>query len=96
MQVMLMRLISKAEYLIVPKGTKFTGVGKLALITNIYKSHYLHCIGGKNKTKQTTKTKTKKQKQQQNKKKKKKKKKKKHTHTHKTSLMMQPDTFILL
>ena len=31
MQVMLMRLISKIEYLIVPKGTKFTGSGKLGL-----------------------------------------------------------------
>ena len=31
MQVMLMRLMSKGEYLIVPKGTKFTGVGKLGL-----------------------------------------------------------------
>ena len=32
MQVMLMRLMSKGEYLIVPKGTKFTGSGKLGLI----------------------------------------------------------------
>ena len=31
MQVMLMRLVSKGEYLIVPKGTKFTGSGKLGL-----------------------------------------------------------------
>ena len=31
MQVMLMRLMTKGEYLIVPKGTKFTGVGKLGL-----------------------------------------------------------------
>ena len=31
MQVMLMRLRSKGEYLIVPKGTKFTGSGKLGL-----------------------------------------------------------------
>ena len=31
MQVMLMRLMSKGEYLIVPKGTKFTGSGKLGL-----------------------------------------------------------------
>ena len=30
---MLMRLMSKGEYLIVPKGTKFTGLGKLGLIT---------------------------------------------------------------
>ena len=32
MQVMLMRLMTKGEYLIVPKGTKFTGAGKLGLI----------------------------------------------------------------
>ena len=31
MQVMLMRLMSKGQYLIVPKGTKFTGSGKLGL-----------------------------------------------------------------
>ena len=31
MQVMLMRLMSKGEYLIVPKGTKFPGSGKLGL-----------------------------------------------------------------
>ena len=31
MQVMRMRLMSKGEYLIVPKGTKFTGAGKLGL-----------------------------------------------------------------
>ena len=31
MQVMLMRLMSKGEYLIVPKGTKFMGPGKLGL-----------------------------------------------------------------
>ena len=30
---MLMRLMSKGEYLIVPKGTKFTGSGKLGLNT---------------------------------------------------------------
>ena len=29
----LMRLMSKGEYLIVPKGTKFTGSGKLGLNT---------------------------------------------------------------
>ena len=28
---MLMRLMSKGEYVIVPKGTKFTGAGKLGL-----------------------------------------------------------------
>ena len=28
---MLMRLMSKGEYPIVPKGTKFTGAGKLGL-----------------------------------------------------------------
>ena len=32
MQVRLMRLMLKMEYLIVPKGTKFTGLGKLVLI----------------------------------------------------------------
>ena len=31
MQVMLMRLMSKGEYVIVPKGTKFMGAGKLGL-----------------------------------------------------------------
>ena len=31
MQVTLMRLMSKGEYLIVPKGTKFKGSGKLGL-----------------------------------------------------------------
>ena len=31
MQVMLMRLMSKGEYVIVPKGTKFPGEGKLGL-----------------------------------------------------------------
>ena len=31
MQVMLMRLMSKSEYLVVPKGAKFTGSGKLGL-----------------------------------------------------------------
>ena len=31
MQVMLKRLMSKGEYVIVPKGTKFTGSGKLGL-----------------------------------------------------------------
>ena len=31
MQVMLMRSMSKGEYVIVPKGTKFTGAGKLGL-----------------------------------------------------------------
>ena len=35
MQVMLMRLMSKGEYLIVPKGTKFTGSGKLGLMENL-------------------------------------------------------------
>ena len=34
MQVMLMRLMSKGEYLIVPKGTKFKGSGKLGLSTS--------------------------------------------------------------
>ena len=31
---MLMRLMSNGEYLIVPKGTKFKGSGKLGLITH--------------------------------------------------------------
>ena len=31
MQVILVRLMSKGEYLIVPKGTKFIGSGKLGL-----------------------------------------------------------------
>ena len=31
MQVMLMRLMSKGEYLIFPKGTSFTGASKLGL-----------------------------------------------------------------
>ena len=31
MQVMLMRLMSKGEYVIIPKGTKFRGAGKLGL-----------------------------------------------------------------
>ena len=35
MQVMLMRLMSKGEYVIVPKGTKFTGSGKLGLTLHI-------------------------------------------------------------
>ena len=38
MQVMLMRLMSKGEYVIVPKGTKFTGSGKLGL--KLYKGNY--------------------------------------------------------
>ena len=36
MQVMLMRLMSKGEYFIVPKGTKFTGSGKLGLKIYIF------------------------------------------------------------
>ena len=40
MQVMLMRLMSKGEYLIVPKGTKFTGLGKLGLTSSIIKLGY--------------------------------------------------------
>ena len=36
MQVMLMGLMSKGEYLIVPKGTKFTGAGKLGLNVHIF------------------------------------------------------------
>ena len=34
MQVMLMKLMSKGEYLIIPKGTKFKGSGKLGLKVN--------------------------------------------------------------
>ena len=41
MQVRLMRLMSKVKYLIVPKGTKFTGSGKLGL-RNIYWNVYLN------------------------------------------------------
>ena len=37
---MLMRLMSKGEYLIVPKGTKFTGSGKLGLIDSNYTKHF--------------------------------------------------------
>ena len=43
MQVMFMRLMSKGEYLIVPKGTKFTGSGKLGL--NLKRFH-LNFSGG--------------------------------------------------
>ena len=32
---MLMRLMSKGEYLIVPKGTKFTGSSKLGLMLQL-------------------------------------------------------------
>ena len=35
MQVLLMRLMSKGEYLIVPKGTKFMGSGKLGLSKSV-------------------------------------------------------------
>ena len=35
MQVMLMRLMPKGEHVIVPKGTKFTGSGKLGLSDNL-------------------------------------------------------------
>ena len=38
---MLMRLMSKGEYLIVPKGTKFKGSGKLGLI---YEGSYVISI----------------------------------------------------
>ena len=41
---MLMRLMSKGEYLIVPKGTKFTGSGKLGLnqtLSTLRKGHDL-------------------------------------------------------
>ena len=33
-----MRLMSKGEYLIVPKGTKFKGSGKLGLINHVVES----------------------------------------------------------
>ena len=39
---MLMRLMSKGEYLIVPKGTKFTGSGKLGLKYLRYKAENLY------------------------------------------------------
>ena len=39
---MLMRLMSKGEYLIVPKGTKFTGSGKLGL--RVGQEIYSHTI----------------------------------------------------
>ena len=45
MQLMLMRLMSKGEYVIVPKGTKFRGVGKLGLTkskTSIFMD-LVHC-----------------------------------------------------
>ena len=39
---MLMRLMSKGEYLIVPKGTKFTGSGKLGL--NLFIYLFIFCL----------------------------------------------------
>ena len=39
MQVMFMRLMSKLEHLIVPKGTKFAGSGKLGLTQNWLKRY---------------------------------------------------------
>ena len=44
MQVMLMRLMSKGEYVIVPKGTKFTGSGKLGLMRKMPKSGHEYAI----------------------------------------------------
>ena len=41
MQVMLMRLMSNIEYLIVPKGTKFTGSGILGLMHPGFITHLL-------------------------------------------------------
>ena len=38
MQVMLMRLMSKGEYVIVSKGTKFRGAGKLGLNVHKFKT----------------------------------------------------------
>ena len=43
MQVTLMRLTSNMEYLIVPKGTKFMGSGKLGLTQHDYcYTHFKH------------------------------------------------------
>ena len=51
MKVMLMRLMSKGEYLIVPKGTKFTGPGKLGLndaftLGDIKKKNHIYFSSG--------------------------------------------------
>ena len=48
MQVILMRLMSKGEYLIVPQGTKFTGSGKLGLNAHKwrYETFYIHVLKG--------------------------------------------------
>ena len=43
MQVMLMGLMSKGEYLIVPKETKFTGSGKLGLKSYLLCMLYCKC-----------------------------------------------------
>ena len=43
MQVMLMRVMSKSEYLIVQKGTKFTGSGQLGLSKMfLYNTAFFH------------------------------------------------------
>ena len=42
---MLMRLMSKGEYVIVPKGTKFTGSGKLGLRENGTQTKIEHVLG---------------------------------------------------
>ena len=49
MQVMLMRLMSKGEYLIVSKGTKFTGLGKLGLNKKLHAQakFYMHTAQSK-------------------------------------------------
>ena len=39
---MLMRLMSKGAYLIIPKGTKFTGSGKLGLKQRKQDVFYIH------------------------------------------------------
>ena len=72
---MLLKLMLKIEYLILPKGTKFTGLGKLGLKKQKQKKKKT-----KNKNKITKQNKTK-QKKKQNKKTNNKKKKKKKTKT---------------
>ena len=45
MQVMLMRLMSKGEYVIVPKGTKFSGSGKLGLNFEVLYVYFCLVLG---------------------------------------------------
>ena len=59
----LMRLVAKSEYLIVPKRTKFTGSGKLGLISGRIWSMFIldflsHLTEKKNQTKKKKKKKT--------------------------------------